>query len=218
MTKDHQRQLLLDQYVESHSDPEPDTLASLTRMAHLRLVSPRMISGHIQGRLLKMLVRMHRPHKILELGTYSAYATACMAEGLSEGGTITTIEVFDELEPFISEALKALDLSGKVTSLIGDALDLIPTLPIEEYDMVYIDANKRHYSAYLDLIADRLPIGAVVIADNTLWDGKVVDLDEQDAQTVAIRDFNDKVACHEKFEKLILPIRDGLTIMYKVTH
>lgn len=218
MIEDHQRQLLLEKYIEAHTDAEPQVLASLARRANLRLVSPRMMSGHLQGRFLKMLVRMHRPRRILELGTYSAYATACMAEALPDGATITTIEVFDELEPFITDALQCLQISDKVSVLIGNALDLLPGLPLEDYDMVYIDANKRHYVEYIELIEDRLPIGAVVIADNTLWDGKVVNEQEQDEQTLSIRKFNDRMATSKKFEKLILPIRDGLTIMYKIAH
>ncbi|MDO4770215.1 O-methyltransferase [Porphyromonas sp.] len=216
MIEDHRRRLLLEKYVKTHSDPEPETLAKLARKANLRLVSPRMMSGHIQGRLLKMFVRMQRPHKVLELGTYSAYATACIAEALPQDASITTIEIFDELKPFISEAIKTLEISKKVHSLIGNALEIIPKLPIEEYDMIYIDANKRHYVEYIELLEERLPVGAVVIADNTLWDGKVVDPNEQDEQTVAIRKFNDRMAKSSRFEKVILPIRDGLTIMYKI--
>lgn len=217
MIEDHQRQLLLEEYIEAHTDPEPETLAALARKANLRLVSPRMMSGHLQGRLLKMFVRMQRPRKILELGTYSAYATACMAEALPDGSSITTIEIFDELQPFITDAIESLGFSDKVTPLIGNALEILPTLPLEEFDMVYIDANKRHYVEYIEMIEDRLPIGAVVIADNTLWDGKVIDEKEQDEQTVAIRKFNDRMMTSKKFEKLILPIRDGLTIMYKIS-
>lgn len=217
MIEDHQRELLLEKYIETHTDPEPEMLAALAREANLRLVSPRMMSGHIQGRLLKMLVRMQKPRQVLELGTYSAYATACMAEALLEGSSITTIEIFDELEPFITDALESLEISDKVTVLIGNALEILPTLPLEEFDMVYIDANKRHYVKYIELIEDRLPVGAVVIADNTLWDGKVIDEKERDEQTVTIREFNDRMAASKKFEKLILPIRDGLTIMYKIS-
>ncbi len=213
---DRQEALKLEAYISAHIDPEPKELSGLTREANLRLVNPRMISGHLQGRLLKMLVRLHRPRRILELGTYSGYATACMAEALPPDGSITTIELFDELKPFITKAMKSMELQDRVECLIGDAIEIIPTLPLSEYDLVYIDANKRHYEEYLNLLEERLPVGALIIADNTLWDGKVTDLSAQDAQTCGIRAFNDRIATSERFEKVILPIRDGLSLIYKI--
>lgn len=213
---EHCTDLRLEEYVAQCSDGEPLALAQMARKANLSLVQPRMMSGHVQGRLLKMLVRLRAPRRILELGTYSAYATSCMAEALGSDGRITTIELFDELEPFIREMLQKTGVAAKVDVIIGDALEVLPNLPLEEYEMVYLDANKRLYVDYFELIEERLPIGALIVADNTLWDGKVIDSSQHDAQTEGIRAFNDLVACSTRFEKVMIPLRDGLTLIYKV--
>ncbi|MBR1803518.1 MAG: O-methyltransferase [Muribaculaceae bacterium] len=207
----------LEEYISSHIDPEPENLYRLDRDTHLRLLYSRMCSGHLQGRLLKMLVRMIRPKMVLELGTYSAYSALCMAEGLADDSChVHTIEIEDELEDFIREHLAQSPVGHRVTLHIGDAACIIPTLN-ETFDLVYIDANKRHYVEYYDLVMPHLRSGGFIIADNTLWDGKVADGQEHhDAQTRGILDFNDHVAADPRVEKVIIPLRDGLTLIHRL--
>lgn len=210
------QELLESDYVTTHSSEEPELLKKVRRKAQEHLLHPRMVSGHLQGRLLKMLVRMIQPRHVLELGTYSAYATVCLAEGLPQGSKVTTIELNDELEPLIKEVLSKADVSDRVEFIQGDAVQVLEGLPLEEVDLVYLDADKKQYPIYLRMLANRLPIGAFIIADNTLWGGKVYDEAAKDAQTEAIREFNDVVAADERLEKVLLPIRDGLTLIYKL--
>lgn len=205
----------LEQYILDHIDQEPQILQNLNRDAHTNLLHPRMISGHLQGRLLKMFCRLLQPKHILELGTYTGYATLCLAEGASEDAEIHTIEVFDELEDFIKKHLYHSKLKDKIHLHIGDALDIIPTLD-KTFDLVFIDANKRTYIEYYDAIFPKVRQGGLIIADNTLWDGKVLDTPKaNDKQTIAIQAFNDMIAKDERVEKVILPIRDGLTLIWK---
>lgn len=205
----------IENYILRHLDAEPALLKELSREVNLSFVHPRMMSGHLQGRLLKMLVQMIRPRKVLELGTYTAYATLSMCEGLPEGSTITTIEVFDELENFIRQALAKAGVEEKVELIIGDALELLPQMELKEVDLVYLDANKKAYPDYIRLLEERLPIGSFIFADNTLWGGKVIDESAHDPQTVAIRQFNDYIAKSERLETVIIPLRDGLTMIRK---
>lgn len=206
----------LEEYILNHIDPEGDLLEDINRTAHVKLLRPRMLSGHLQGRILKMLVRMHRPKRILEIGTYTGYATICLAEALPEDGEIHTIEIDDELEDFIREQFNKYPDNGKIQLHIGDARTIIPQLE-GEFDMVFIDANKRFYAEYYDLVFAKLPVGGIILADNTLWDGKVLETPHPtDKQTIGIQYFNDKVKTDDRVEKVILPLRDGLTVICKL--
>jgi len=206
----------LNSYILTHIDEEPPSLASLYRNAHVKLVRPRMVSGHLQGRILKMLVRLHHPQRILEIGTYTGYATLCLAEALPENGEIHTIEKDDEMESFIREQFDASSLKNKIRLHIGDALEIIPRLE-GNFDMVFIDADKRSYCEYYDLIFDRINPGGVILVDNTLWSGKVLETPQpSDMQTLGILKFNEKIKQDRRIEKVILPLRDGLTIIYKL--
>lgn len=207
--------MALERYIAEHISPEPEILSDLTREAYRTLVHPRMVSGHLQGRLLTMLVRMISPTKVLELGTYVGYSALCIAEGLSEGASLTTIELNDELEERILELFQRSGYAEKINLMIGDALEILPKLPIEEYQVVFMDANKAAYPTYYHLLADRLPSNGYIVADNTLWGGKVLDSRSHDHQTEGIRVFNDLVAQDDRMEKVILPLRDGLTLIRK---
>ena len=206
---------LLEEYISSHIGSESSLLRDLYRETNIKMLNPRMASGHIQGRLLKMLVSMIRPQLILEIGTFTGYATLCMAEGLSDGGTVHTIEIDDELEDFIMKTFKKSPYSDRIRLHIGDALKVVPQLGLT-FDMIFLDGEKREYPDYYAVLLDYLRPGGYMIADNTLWDGHVVDSDyDQDPQTVAVRKFNDTVAADERVEVAMIPIRDGLTIIRK---
>lgn len=206
---------LLEQYILSHIDQESDLLKELDRAAHVNLLRPRMLSGHLQGKILKMFCRMIRPRFVLEIGTYTGYATLCMAEGAPDDAEIHTIEVNDELEDFIMKHLHKSKLEDKIHLHIGDAMQIIPTLDCV-FDLVFIDANKRHYCEYYEMIFDKVRPGGLILADNTLWDGKVLDIAHHtDKQTIGIQQFNDMLMNDQRVEKVILPIRDGLTMIWK---
>ena len=205
----------IENYILLHIDEEDLLLKELNRDAHVNLLRPRMLSGHLQGKILKMFCRMMQPKAILEIGTYTGYATLCMAEGSPDDTQIHTIEVNDELEDFILKHLYKSKLKDKIYLHIGDAMQIIPTIDCI-FDIVFIDANKRHYNEYYDLIFDKVRHGGLIIADNTLWDGKVLDTPSQsDKQTLGIQSFNNRVAKDTRVEKVILPIRDGLTLIWK---
>ncbi|MCC8152915.1 MAG: O-methyltransferase [Tannerellaceae bacterium] len=205
----------LDDYILSHIDEEGQLLATLNRDANVNLLRPRMLSGHLQGRILKMFCRLLRPKRILEIGTYTGYATLCMAEGMEEGSFIDTIEINDEMEDFIRNYLDRSPDKDKIRLHIGDAMEIIPTLD-ETFDMVFIDADKRLYSTYYDLVFPKVREGGLILADNTLWDGKVLETPHPtDKQTIGILDFNDKISQDHRVEKVILPLRDGLTMIWK---
>ena len=199
-----------------HIDAEGEALYKLNRETHLYHLRPRMCSGHLQGRMLKMMVRMIRPQHILELGTFTGYSALCLAEGLADDSCrLDTIEIDDELEDFIRAHFDASPLAPRINLHIGDARDVLPTIE-GDFDLVFIDANKREYCQYYEMVFPRVASGGFIIADNTLWDGKVVDWGKKlDAQTEGILRFNDMIAADDRVEKVILPIRDGLTIIYK---
>lgn len=205
----------IEQYILAHSTPESEHRATLGRAAHVRLIRPRMLSGHLQGNLLKMIVQMTQAKRVLEIGTYSGYAAHCMAEGLPDDGIVHTIETDDEMEDFIKLYLRDTPYEHKVRLHIGDAIAILPDLVRENrFDLVYMDANKRQYLEYYRLIIDHLPSGAVILADNTLWDGKVVhEPKPTDIQTQTILEFNRMVQEDDRVENLILPLRDGLSII-----
>lgn len=205
-------------YILSHIDPESDYLRALYRDTHLRLLYPRMASGHLQGRLLKMLVRMIRPRLVLEIGTYSGYSALCMAEGLPEGGRIYTFEINDEQEDFTRPWIEGSPYGSRIEFRIGDALAEVPRLGLT-FDMAYIDADKRKYTEYYEMALQYVIPGGYIIADNTLWDGHVLNPVPRtsDLQTIGIKAFNDYVAKDGRVEKVILPLRDGLTLIRKKT-
>ena len=179
-----------------------------------------MLSGHVQGRVLSMISHMLRPKHILELGTFTGYSALCLAEGLEEGGKLVTIEHNDELEEMIRRNLARSPLGDKIELIIGDAVERVKELTnerVKEFELVFIDADKREYCAYLEALYPFVPIGGFILADNTLWDGHIVDpAYDKDKQTLGLRAFNDHVAADERFEQVILPLRDGLTIIRKV--
>lgn len=205
----------IEEYILSHSDDEGELLAALNRDANVNLLRPRMLSGHLQGRILKMFCRMLAPKRVLEIGTYTAYATLCMAEGTAPDGRIHTIEINDEMEDFINKYLDRSPHKEKITVHFGDALEVIPKLG-GEFDLVFIDADKRLYSEYYDLVFPMVRPGGLILADNTLWDGHVVEVPRSaDKQTLGIMAFNDKIKRDDRVEKVILPLRDGLTMIWK---
>ena len=205
----------LEQYVLAHTDPEGDYLYRLWRATNVHLLHGRMASGHLQGRLLKMLVRMARPKNILEIGTFSGYSAICLAEGLDEGGMVYTYEINDELEDFTRPWIEGSPVADKIRFIIGDALKEAPRLGVT-FDMAFIDGNKRTYMEAYEMVLGVLRPGGFLLADNTLWDGLVLEAPRPtDRQTAGIESFNDFIAHDDRVEKLILPLRDGLTIAMK---
>ena len=206
------------EYIEQHSTPESEALRQIVHTTHIEMINPRMMSGHIQGRVLSMFSQMIRPQRILELGTFTAYSTLCLAEGLADDGTLVTLEHNDELEDMILRNLALSPLGEKVQLVIGDAMKWLSAQSSDWlYDLVFIDADKREYSAYLDAVLPLVRPGGWILADNTLWDGHIIEeAYDKDKQTLALRAFNDKVAQDERLDKVILPLRDGLTIIRKL--
>jgi predicted O-methyltransferase YrrM len=219
--------MTLSEYIEQHSSPESEVLQQITRSTHLEVINPRMLSGHVQGRVLSMLSQMIQPKRILELGTFTGYSALCLAEGLSENGKLITIEHNDEMEDSIRRNLALSPLGEKIELRIGEAKEILKQLgneianqleedseKQEKFDLVFIDADKKEYCDYLDLVLPLMQEGGWILADNTLWDGHIVDpAYDKDKQTIGLRDFNDKVMANEHLEKVILPLRDGLTII-----
>lgn len=206
----------LEDYILQHIDPESDYLKALYRDTHLKLLYPRMASGHLQGRLLKMLVRMIRPRQVLEIGTYSGYSALCLAEGLEPGAVLHTFEINDEQEEFTRPWLEGSPYAGRIRFYIGDALERVPQLGLT-FDLVFMDGDKRRYVDYYEMALRHLRGGGYVVADNTLWDGHVLEerTRASDTQTLGVKAFNDRVAADARVEKVILPLRDGLTIIRK---
>lgn len=206
---------IIEKYILDHSDSESELLYSLRRAAHIHLLRPRMISGHLQGRILKMFCRMMQPKRVLEIGTYTGYATICMAEALADDALIHTIEVNDELEDFILNYFEQSKDKNKMKLHIGDFDDVFPKLN-EIFDLVFIDADKRQYIHYFDTVFNYVRPGGLILADNTLWSGKIVEeAKHNDTQTIELQKFNDKIKLDPRVEKVILPLRDGLTMIWK---
>lgn len=206
----------MEEYILTHIDPESDYLHRLWRATNIHLLAGRMASGHLQGRLLKMLVRMTEPHRVLEVGTFSGYSAICMAEGLSPGGMVYTFEIDDELEDFTRPWIENSPVADRIDFRIGDAITEAPKLGIV-FDMVFLDGDKRTYLQSYEMAMRVTRKGGFIIADNTLWDGHVSDPQyDHDAQTQGIRAFNDFLAADTRVEKVILPLRDGLTIIRKL--
>lgn len=207
----------LESYILSHIDPEGDYLHRLYRATNIHTIHGRMASGHLQGRLLKMLVTMIRPRNILEVGTFSGYSAICMAEELEEGGKVWTFEINDEQEDFTRPWIEGSPVADKIKFIIGDAITMAPRLDIV-FDMAFVDGDKRTYVETYEMAMSVLRRGGYIIADNTLWDGHVTDhAYDRDSQTAGIRRFNDHVAADPRVEKVILPLRDGLTIIRKIS-
>ena len=203
-------------YIVQHIDPEDDYLYRLYRATNIHTIHGRMASGHIQGRLLKMLVTMIRPRNILEVGTFSGYSAICMAEGLTGDGKVYTFEINDEMEDFTRPWIEQSHVSERIVFAIGDANLLAPKLGIT-FDMAFIDGDKRTYIETYEMVMSVLRRGGYIVADNTLWDGHVVDSAyDHDQQTLGIRAFNDHVMADKRVEKVILPLRDGLSLIRKI--
>lgn len=207
----------LEGYISEHIAPEPPELYEIDRQTNLRLLNGRMCSGHIQGRILKMLATMIKPKRVLELGTFSGYSALCIAEGMEDGAILDTIEVDDELEDFIRHSFASSTHGKKIRLHIGDALEVMKQWGEEEFDLIFIDADKRKYVEYFNQAVNLTKTGGYILADNTLWDGHVVEDSRHSSQTRGIMDFNDLAASDPRVETVILPLRDGLTIMRKVS-
>ncbi len=205
----------LEEYILQHIEPEPDYLYNLWRATNVHMLHGRMASGHLQGRLLKMLVTMIRPRNILEVGTFSGYSAICLAEGLEEGGKVYTFEINDEQEDFTRPWIEQSPVAEKIDFHIGDAIQEAPKLGIT-FDMAFIDGDKRTYVETYEMVIPILRHGGFILADNTLWDGHVTDASyDKDKQTQGVRQFNDHIKHDARVEQVILPIRDGLTIIRK---
>lgn len=205
----------LDHYLQEHTDPEPDLLQELSRDTHVRLLNGRMVSGHVQGRLLVMLCRMIQPKKVLELGTFTGYSALCFAEGTAEDAQIHTIEINDELEDQARYWFSRSAYGHKIVLHIGDALEIIPTMD-QDFDLAFIDSDKRDYKACYEAVLTKVRKGGFILVDNTLWGGKILtEIAPNDTQSLAIIEFNDYLANDSRVEKVLLPLRDGLTLIHK---
>ena len=206
---------LLESYVREHSSPEGEYLYRLYRATYIHTLHGRMASGHLQGRLLKMMVKMVRPKNVLEVGTFSGYSAICLAEGLDEGGKVYTFEINDEMEDFTRPWIEGSSVADKIEFIIGDAITEAPKLGVT-FDMAFIDGDKRTYIETYEMVLKILRPGGFILADNTLWDGHVVEHEyDNDHQTQGIKSFNDYIANDDRVEKVILPLRDGLTLIMK---
>ncbi len=204
----------IQEYAEAHSSPESDVLQQLNRDTHAKVLMPRMLSGHLQGRALSMFSRMIRPIHILEIGTYTGYSAICMAEGLHPDGFIHTIDINEELEPMVKKAIEAAGYQDNIVQLIGNALEIIPTLDYQ-WDLVFIDADKINYARYYDLVIENVRPGGFIIADNVLWSGKVI-AEKVDKDTAALLEFNRRVQDDPRVMNVLLPVRDGLMVVQKL--
>jgi predicted O-methyltransferase YrrM len=203
----------LQRYAEQHTTPENDLLKRINRDTHANVLLPRMLSGHLQGRVLSMISQMIRPKAILEIGTYTGYSALCLAEGLADGGKLTTIDVNEELEEKVKRHFELYH--DKIAYRIGNALSIIPALN-EIFDLVFIDADKTNYANYFDLVIDKVRVGGFILADNVFWSGKVLD-ERPDADTRAIISFNQKIHNDKRVENVLLPIRDGIMMIRKLS-
>lgn len=206
---------MLAQYILDHTDPEPELLKEINRETNSKVLMPRMLSGHFQGRVLSMLSKMIRPQRVLEIGTYTGYSALCLCEGLQENGKLITLDINEELEEMVRGFFKRSLYEQNIDYRVGDALKIIPNIK-EDFDLVFIDADKINYARYYDLVFDRVKQGGYIIADNVLWSGKVVgNVDKTDKDTEAIRAFNKKIHEDHRVEHVLFSIRDGLMIIRK---
>lgn len=207
-------QHLLDEYLEAHTTDADAVLAELYRETHLHVMNPRMASGPVQGQFLKFIVNMLQPKRILEIGTFTGYSAICLAKALPEGGRLTTIEANREYEDLIRKYFDKAQVSNKIDLVFGDAKQVIPTLR-DGFDLVFIDADKNTYPTYYDLVIEKVNVGGFILADNVLWEGKVLNANTKERDTQAIITFNDKVQTDPRVENVLLPIRDGLMMVRK---
>ncbi len=205
----------IQKYAEDHTSPERDILKVINRQTNAHVLMPRMLSGHMQGRILSMISHMVKPTTILEIGTYTGYSALCLAEGLKPGGKLITIDINEELENAVLGYFKTSGFSNALDYRIGNALEIIPTLQTS-FDLVFIDADKENYVRYYDLVINRVPLGGYILADNVLWSGKVLD-EKPDKDTKAIIEFNRKVQDDIRVENVLLPVRDGIMVMRKIS-
>ncbi|HUH74783.1 MAG TPA: O-methyltransferase [Chitinophagales bacterium] len=203
----------LEQYIEDHTSSESEVLKNLDRNTHLTEMKPRMLSGKVQGRFLSIISKMMQADRILEIGTFTGYSAICLAEGLKQDGMLITIDIDEERVDFVQEAIQAAGFDDKITCKIGLAEEVIPQIE-EIFDIVFIDADKINYSLYFDLVIDKVRSGGIILADNVLWSGKVVE-NKKDKDTLALLAFNQKVQQDIRVENVILSIRDGITLIYK---
>jgi predicted O-methyltransferase YrrM len=206
----------IEEYILSHIDSEPSLLSDMARDAQANLLHGRMVSGHLQGRLLKMFARMIRPRRVLEIGTYTGYSAICLAEGMDDDAELYTIEKDDEMEDFIRKYFDRSEQQNKIRLIFGDALQIIPAFDDDFFDMVFIDGDKRQYNAYFEQVLPKIRQGGFILADNTLWNGKLLQkVAGNDWQTKGIMEFNESLVKDKRVEKVILPVRDGLTLIQK---
>jgi caffeoyl-CoA O-methyltransferase len=204
----------LQKYSEDHTTSENELLKKINRDTHAKVMMPRMLSGHMQGRILSMISCMINPTVILEIGTYTGYSALCLAEGLKPEGKLVTLDINEELESRVRNYFRESSFSTRIDYRIGNALEIIPSLHMN-FDLVFIDADKENYARYYDLVINRVPLGGYILADNVLWSGKVLD-EKADKDTKAIKEFNRKVQEDSRVENVLLPVRDGILIMRKV--
>jgi caffeoyl-CoA O-methyltransferase len=202
-------------YIEAHTAGESDLLKKINRETHAKVLKPRMLSGQLQGRYLSMISHLLKPKNILEIGTYTGYSAICLAEGLAEDGKLITIDINEELETRVRDYFEQAGLSKKVEYRIGNALTIIPTLE-QQFDLVFIDADKENYSRYYDLIFDKVKVGGIILADNVLWSGKIT-MSKPDKDTRALLEFNAKINDDTRVENVLLPVRDGIMMARKVS-
>jgi len=202
----------LDQYAVDHTQAEPELLAKLTRETFQKILQPRMLSGHFQGRLLSLISKIHRPKNILELGTYTGYSALCLAEGIQKDGELHTIDINEELYDFQRKYFDASNYSKQIFQHLGNALEIIPQLNLK-FDLIFLDADKPNYPAYFEMIMEKVNPGAIILTDNVLWSGKVIEeVKEDDNSTKALLAYNDMIAKDERLETILLPIRDGISL------
>lgn len=204
----------IEDYSFSRTSMESELLNKIARETHLEVLRPRMLSGHFQGRLLSMFSNMIQPKRILEIGTYTGYSALCLAEGLMDNGKLFTLDINEELEDRVRQYFKESEFNDKIRFLIGDAISIIPDLK-EIWDLVFIDADKKNYTTYFDLVISAVKPGGYIIADNVLWSGKVIDDQCNDEDTIALRNFNDTLMSDSRLEVILLPLRDGLMVARK---
>ncbi|BAV94140.1 O-methyltransferase [Ichthyobacterium seriolicida] len=206
----------IEEYIINHSDDEPELLYSLYRETYQKHVNPRMLSGHYQGRILSMISKIIRPEKILEIGTFTGYSSLCLAEGLKETGRLYTIDIDEELKDIISKYFKLSKYSNQLTNIVGDAIEEIPKIK-EKFDLVFIDADKENYCNYFNMVFPKLNKNGIILTDNVLWSGKVIEeLNDKDSDTKAIIEYNKMIKENPLVEVVVLPIRDGLSLVRKI--
>ncbi|HRG57338.1 MAG TPA: O-methyltransferase [Bacteroidia bacterium] len=206
----------IEKYCEKHSEPESELLQKINRETHLEVLMPRMLSGHLQGRFLAMISKMIKPKFILEIGTFTGYASLCLVEGLEENGQLFTIDINEELAPRVNGYFTQHPKASQLNYINGDAMAEIPKIKVN-FDLVFIDADKKNYAKYFDLVIDKVNAGGYIISDNVLWSGKVIDMEAQnDADTLNMLKFNEKLVTDKRVEAMLLPLRDGLMICRKI--